>query len=124
MALRILLIEDSSTYRELATMLLEADGHSIIPARTGGEGVRLAASERPDLILTDMHLPDMDGFQVIQRLKQDERSARIPTVALTGDTVDDDAEQEKGRIAGFAGYVNKPIDKPAFRKMLDEFAGK
>ena len=79
----ILLIEDNAQNRYLATFLLEHRGHRVVPAGTGAEGLTLAASLRPDLILLDIQLPVMDGYEVAQTLKKDPILRTIPIVAVT-----------------------------------------
>ena len=79
MAIRTLVIEDNPTNLELMTYLLTAFGHNAIGARTGEEGVRLATETSPDLILCDIHLPDIDGFETLVRLRHvDEILVQLP----------------------------------------------
>jgi CheY-like chemotaxis protein len=120
---RILLIEDSPTYGELAALLLSASGHSVTRASTAEEGLRVARAEKPDLILMDINLPGMDGFHAVRVFKQDPLLRDTPTLALTGDVVGSEDDQERARQAGFDAYVEKPIDKTTFRAVIAPFLG-
>ena len=107
-ASRILIVEDNALNLELASEVLRAHGHAVLQARTAEEGLRLARSERPDLILLDVRLPGMDGLAAVRALKEDERTRAIPTVALTAQAMTGD--EAEARVAGFDAYVTKPID--------------
>lgn len=120
---RILLIEDSPTYGELATILLTASGCAVTVASTAEDGLRSAREERPDLILMDMHLPGMDGLDAVRTLRQDPLLRQIPTLALTADRIWSEDEREKAREAGFDAYVEKPVDKATFRAVVGPFLG-
>lgn len=120
---RILLVEDSATYAELATMLLEAAGYTVVRAATAQEGLRLARDASPSLILMDMNLPGMDGLHAVQLLRADPRTSRIPTVGLTADRIWSEQERERARAAGFDAYVEKPSDASAFHAMVAPFLG-
>jgi two-component system cell cycle response regulator DivK len=120
---RILLIEDSSTYAELATMLLTRIGCTVTRASTAEDGLRMAREETPDLILMDINLPGMDGFQAVRVLRQDPRTRQIPTVGLTGDRVSSEEEHLKAREAGFDAYAEKPIDSTRLRDIVEPLLG-
>jgi CheY-like chemotaxis protein len=109
---RILVVEDNAMNLELATELLEAAGYTVVPARNAEEGLRLARSTKPDLILMDLRLPGMDGFAAVRALKLDGGTRSIPTVALTAQAMKGD--EEMARAAGFDAYLTKPIDTRAF----------
>lgn len=108
MSARILLIEDNALNRELAADVLRAAGYEVLESASAEEGVRLAATNAPDLVLLDIRLPGMDGFEAIGRLRNDPRTAGIPVVALTAQAMKGDAEA--ARAAGFAGYITKPVN--------------
>jgi two-component system cell cycle response regulator DivK len=120
---RILLIEDSPTYAKLASILLKGCGHAVLRAATGGDGLRVARDEKPDLILMDMQLPDMNGVEAIKLLRQDPETAGIPTVAMTADRIGSEYEREEVRTEGFDAYVEKPLTEVAFRALLTPFLG-
>lgn len=105
---RILIVEDNALNLELATEVLRAQGHAVLQARTAEEGLRLARSERPDLILLDVRLPGMDGLAAVRALKEDARTSAIPTVAMTAQAMT--GNEAEARLAGFDAYVTKPID--------------
>lgn len=116
---RILVIEDNPENLELMTYLLGAFGHSILTACKGERGIALACAERPDLGLCDVHLPDVDGYAVVRRLKQDPALRPIPVLAVSAlATADDHA---RGLAAGFDGYLAKPIDPPTFVTAIERF---
>jgi CheY-like chemotaxis protein len=75
---------------------------------TGGRAVELASEHRPDLVLMDIQLPDIDGVEALVRLRADERTAAIPVLALTAQAMEGD--RERFLAAGFDGYVSKPVD--------------
>jgi len=116
---RILAVEDNPDNLELMTYLLEASGHSVIPAMTGALGVALARSERPALVVLDIQLPDTNGYEVLSRLRTDPELAWLPVVAVTAYAMVGDRDDVLG--AGFDGYVSKPIDPASFARTIDTF---
>ena len=111
-ATKILVVEDNTLNLELATELLSAHGHTVVGARTAEEGLRLARTERPDLILLDVRLPGMDGLAAVRALKRDPETQGILTVAMTAQAMAGD--EEAALAAGFDAYVTKPIDTRTF----------
>lgn len=111
---RILMVEDTPHNLELMTYLLEASGHTVIPAMTGERGLELARLERPDLIVLDVQLPDIDGYQVLARLRADKDVAVPPVVAVTAYAMVGD--RDTALAAGFDGYLSKPIDPVSFAR--------
>ena len=109
---RILVIEDNPMHMELATDLLEAAGYAVTQSRNAEEGIQLARTQVPDLILMDIRLPGMDGHSAVQLLKADARTRGIPVIALTAQAMHGD--EGRAREAGFDGYVTKPIDTRSF----------
>jgi CheY-like chemotaxis protein len=116
---KILIVEDNPLNMELASDLLEAAGYDILPAATAEEGIRLASTENPDLILMDVALPGMDGLSATRNLKEDPQTRSIPVVALTSHAMAGDEERALG--AGCAGYITKPIDTRRFSTMIAGF---
>jgi CheY-like chemotaxis protein len=112
MGSRILVIEDNPTNLELMTYLLNAFGHVAITARDGEEGVEAALHENPDLILCDLALPKMDGFDVVRRLRAEPRLKGVPVIAVTASAMVGD--REKVISTGFDGYMSKPITPETF----------
>lgn len=99
--------------------LLNAFGHETIEARDGLEGIAAAQREKPALILLDIHMPRMDGYETVHRLRQDPLSSRIPIVAVTALAMVGD--REKILSSGFTGYIAKPIDPEAFSGQVDKY---
>jgi CheY-like chemotaxis protein len=120
----VLYAEDNPMNVELVreVMNLRPDCRLVV-ARNGREAIALAERERPDLMLLDMHLGDMTGIDVMQRVSRDASLARVPCVALSADAMP--APIEAARQAGFKGYLTKPLDVAAFLRCVDEaLAGK
>jgi two-component system cell cycle response regulator DivK len=105
---RILYIEDNFDNRILIKRVLEAEGYTVIEAENGQVGLDLAKSSTPDLILMDINLPDIDGYECTLRLRKLEDAAKIPIVALTANVLEGD--RQKAIDAGCDGYIAKPID--------------
>jgi two-component system cell cycle response regulator DivK len=103
----ILIVDDNDKNVKLARDVLRFAGFRTLEAGTAGEGVSLATEHVPDLVLMDIRLPDMDGTVALQRLREDERTAGIPVVALTSFAMKGD--RERFIAAGFDGYLEKPI---------------
>jgi two-component system, cell cycle response regulator len=119
----ILVIEDNLENLELMTYLLRAFGHSAATALDGELGLELARRERPDLIVCDVHLPRVDGYEVVRRLKTEmPRLAGVPVIAVTALAMVGD--REKGLARGFDGYIAKPIDPENFVAQLEGFLAK
>lgn len=113
----ILLIEDNEQNRYLAIFLLESRGFRVVTALDGPEGIERAREVRPDLILLDIQLPRMDGYEVARRLRGEPELRHIPIVAVTSYAMAGD--REKTLEAGCDGYIEKPIDPDTF---VDEVA--
>jgi signal transduction histidine kinase/CheY-like chemotaxis protein len=108
--LAVLLAEDNAVNQKLGVRLLEKRGHSVTVAANGCEAVALSEKESFDVVLMDVHMPEMDGFEATQRIRQRERRARTytPIIALTANAMAGD--REKCLKAGMDGYINKPVD--------------
>jgi CheY-like chemotaxis protein len=104
----ILVVEDNPMNLELVRDVLLTAGMKVLEARTAHEGLTVASERKPSLILLDIRLPGLDGFGMLQRLKQDNATASIPVVALTAQAMVGDREQ--ALAAGFDDYISKPID--------------
>ena len=111
-AMTILIVEDNERNLKLVRDILQYNGYETIEARNAADGVALAAEHRPDLILMDIQLPDVDGVTALSRLRADSRTASIGVVALTAFAMTDDRHHLLA--AGFDGYLEKPIDVRAF----------
>lgn len=108
MPITILLVEDNEMNRDMLSRRLERKGYRVIPAHDGGEGRALAHSENPDLILMDMSLPVMNGWELTRLLKSDPETREIPIIALTAHALATD--RTKAIEAGCDDYDTKPID--------------
>jgi len=115
----VLIIEDHADNLELMSYLLKAFGYTTVTAADGPAGVDLARSEDLDLILCDIQLPGIDGFEVARRLKQDQRLRSIPLVAITALAMVGD--RERALAAGFDGYIAKPINPETFVASVEAF---
>jgi two-component system cell cycle response regulator len=102
------------------TYLFRSFGHETMSADTGDHALDLAQSAVPDLILCDLRLPGMDGFELLGRLKADPRLRAVPVVAVTAYAMPGDRERVIG--AGFDGYVSKPIDPQSFVRQAEAFS--
>jgi two-component system cell cycle response regulator DivK len=107
---KILLVEDDMLNREMVTRRLIWEGYQIITAEDGAQAIALAQSEQPDLILLDMGLPIMNGWQAAQRLKADTSTSAIPIIALTAYALNED--RAKSLEVGCDEYETKPVDFP------------
>ena len=107
---RILLVEDQDMSRDMLTRRLKKRGYEVSIAVDGAEGVERARSESPDLILMDMSLPVMDGWEATRTLKADKATQAIPVIALTAHAMSTD--REKAVEAGCDAYETKPVDLP------------
>ena len=105
---RVLIVEDNEKNMKLVRDILQAVGYTPIEASSGQEAIAVATAEAPALVLMDIQLPDLDGAVALQRLRADERTARVPVLALTAQAMQGD--RERFLAAGFDGYLSKPID--------------
>ena len=105
---QILVVEDNEKNMKLVRDVLQATGYRTLEATTGGQAVELAVEHAPGLVLMDIRLPDLDGLEVLRRLRADARTASIPVVALTAQAMQGD--RERFLSGGFDGYVSKPVD--------------
>ena len=107
---KILLIEDNEMNRDMLSRRLERRGYQVVIAADGGQGVQLAQTEAPDLILMDMSLPVLDGWEATRQLKAAPETQSIPIIALTAHAMSDD--REKALAVGCNDYDTKPIEFP------------
>jgi CheY-like chemotaxis protein len=117
---RILVVEDQELNMDLLVQLLE-DDYEVLTATDGQAGIELAERERPDLILMDLSLPVIDGWEATCRLKANQHLNQIPIIALTAHTMLGDAE--RARTAGCDDYLTKPLDEDLLFAKLDQFLG-
>jgi two-component system, cell cycle response regulator DivK len=103
----ILIVDDNEQNRKLARDVLQFASFRTLEAAGGAEGIALAVEHRPDLILMDIRMPDMNGTEAVRKLREDERTAATPVVALTSSTMKGD--RDRFLADGFDGYLEKPI---------------
>ena len=117
----VLVVEDNDMNMQLVEYLLEEGGYAIVKATSGEEALALTRSEtqRPDLILMDIHLPGMDGLSVVREMKSDNRTNRIPILALTAHAMRGD--KDRFLEAGCDGYISKPIDVKTFISSIEQY---
>jgi two-component system, cell cycle response regulator DivK len=113
---KILIVEDNQDNRELVVKVLKNKGFDLAEAVDGEEAIARAVSEKPDLILLDISLPKLDGYEVVRRLKSMEEFREIPVVAFTAHAMKGD--REKVIAEGFEGYISKPINVREFPDQL------
>jgi two-component system, cell cycle response regulator DivK len=117
----VLIVDDNDRNRKLARDVLELAGFRILEAISGAEGLALAEKHRPDVILMDLRLPDMDGRDAARELAVEARTEAIPVVALTALSL---GGSHAGLLdSGFAGYLEKPIDIEQFPHQVRRYCG-
>ena len=114
----ILVVEDTPANLALASKLLSAAGHRVLVASTGAEGVSAAREGSPDLVLMDLGLPDMDGWQALAQIRARPEGAQLKVVAFTAHAMVGD--RERALASGFDGYLSKPIDVATFADDVTE----
>jgi two-component system cell cycle response regulator DivK len=116
---KILLAEDNASNRYLATYLLKNAGFEVVAAQNGSDALRLALAETPDLVLMDIQMPEMDGYEAARRIHSDPRLTAIPIVAVTSYAMTSD--RAKALQMGFVGYIEKPIQPLTFAAEIARF---
>jgi two-component system, cell cycle response regulator DivK len=119
---KILLVEDNEMNRDMLSRRLERKGYSVVIAVDGQQGVDMTYSETPDLILMDMSLPIIDGWEATRRLKADEKTKTIPVIALTAHAMSGD--REKALEAGADEYDTKPVELPRLLAKIEALLGR
>ena len=118
---RILIVEDNLMNLELATDLLELEGHEVLQARSAEEGIVSAKTHQPDLILMDIDLPGMNGLTATRKLKQTPATEHIKVIALTAFAMK--ADEQRARKSGCEGFLTKPISTRTFAQQISAFLG-
>ena len=116
-----LIIEDNEDNMELISFILEKNGFRTVQAVTGREGIDVCFEEKPDFILLDIQLPDMDGLDVLKEIRRSEIDGEIPIIAVTSYAMSGD--REKLLEAGCNGYIEKPIDPANIISQLEKVIG-
>jgi two-component system cell cycle response regulator DivK len=118
---KILLVEDNEMNRDMLSRRLERRGYEVVIAVDGGQGVDLALSARPDLVLMDMSLPVIDGWEATRQIKGREATRALPVIALTAHAMSGD--REKALEAGCDDYDTKPIELPRLLGKIEALLG-
>jgi two-component system cell cycle response regulator DivK len=121
MTKRILIVEDTEDNRQILRDLLTAAGYELIEAVDGAAGVAMAAQHKPDLVLMDIQLPVIDGYEATRRIKADPALSHIPIVAVTSYALSGD--EDKARAAGCDGYIAKPFSPRQLLAKVRELLG-
>ena len=119
MTATILYVEDNFDNRMLVRRVLEAEGYRVVEAEDGTKGLDWLQSDIPDLVLMDINLPEIDGYEVTKRFKQFPHMAGVPVIAMTANVMKGD--REKTLAAGCDGYIPKPIDIDALPEQIIKF---
>jgi two-component system cell cycle response regulator DivK len=119
---RILVVEDDDDTQGMVRFLLEYKGYEVLLAKDGKHGLEVANREKPDLILLDLAMPEMDGWSVAHRLKGDPATKAIPVIAVTAYTMSSDRRMAFN--AGCDGFIGKPMNVPEFIAEIEKFLGK
>ena len=118
---RILVVEDNPLNLKLVRDVLTASGYDVVEAGTGEDGVSLALEAAPDLVLMDLQLPGIDGYEALRLIREDPRLGALPVVALTAFAMRED--RERTARAGFDGYLSKPISVRDLPAQVGDFLG-
>jgi len=116
---RILIVEDNEHNMYLINFILEKNGYETIKALNGEEGIVLAMKEKPDLIIMDIQLPDINGLEVTRRIRKSKADGTIPIIAITSYAMSGD--RDKALEAGCTGYIEKPINPDTIMAEIEEY---
>ena len=119
---KVLLVEDNEMHRDMLSRRLARRGFEVVLAVDGQQGVDLAHSEKPDIILMDMNLPVMDGWEATRRIKSDDRTRSMPVIGLTAHAMSGD--RERALEAGCDDYDTKPVDFDRLIGKIERLFGK
>lgn len=119
---KILVVEDNPMNQILAREILTANGYDVVEANTGSDAIKKVMAERPDIILMDLNLPEMDGITATKILKSDDNYRDITIIALTASAMK--GEVERILAEGFDGYISKPIEVKKFIKDISSYMRK
>jgi CheY-like chemotaxis protein len=117
---RILYIEDNEDNVAMLKLRLEMAGYEVLVAATGAQGIAMTRTERPDVVLMDLDLPDIDGWEATKRLRDDDATRGIPVIALSAHAMPD--HQARAMSAGCDDYEAKPVDLPRLIAKIERLA--
>ena len=118
---KVLIVDDNRASRHLIRAILKSVRCDIIEAMAGRQGLDLVRQQRPDLVLLDIDMPGLNGFEVVKRIRADGAFADLPVVAVTAFAMDRD--REKAMAAGFTAYLTKPVRAAALRQQVQQLLG-
>jgi CheY-like chemotaxis protein len=118
----ILIAEDRDASRELIRAVLTAGGYDVVEARDGREALECAVRLRADLVILDIHMPHLDGFEVLERLRALDHYARVPVIALTASAMAGD--RERAIASGFSEFISKPVNLALLRREVERLLGR
>jgi CheY-like chemotaxis protein len=121
MSTNVLVVDDNALSRKLMTDMLSADGYRVRCAVSGAEALTMIAAETPDIILLDIMMPGMDGFEVVRRLKSDGATHSIPVIMVTA--LDDEGSRARLTTAGVTAMLTKPVDRWQLKALLERTLG-
>jgi twitching motility two-component system response regulator PilH len=119
---RVLIVDDSPTELHKVRELLARSGFEVLVAESGEQGVAIARSQRPDVVLMDIVMPGLNGFQATRQLSRDPATATIPVIILT--SKNQDTDRVWGSRQGAKGYITKPVDEVLLLSTITELLGK
>lgn len=115
---RVLIVDDSPTETYKLTSMLEKNGHAVVTAETGEDGVSIAKKEMPDIVLMDIVMPGLNGFQATRQLKKNAETANIPIIIVT--TKDQETDRVWGLRQGAKAYLTKPVEEKLLMDTINE----
>lgn len=118
---KVLIVDDSESHLYAISKLVKDQGHETITASGGAEGVQKAIDEQPELILMDIVMPEVNGFQATRKIQKNESTANIPIIFVT--TKDQETDRIWGMRQGAKAYITKPVDKKTLLKAMNEALG-
>jgi len=116
---RVLYIEDNIDNMTLVRRVLEIEGYEVISAETGQDGLAKAQANDPDIVITDINLPDIDGYEITRILKSNGKTSHIPVVAMTANVMQ--KHRDSVAAAGCDGFISKPIDIDELPDQIEHF---
>ncbi|MDT8439165.1 MAG: response regulator [Wenzhouxiangellaceae bacterium] len=117
----VLIVDDAETHLYLMSKIVQDQGHEVITAGGGEQGVQAALDHHPDLILMDVVMPDMNGFQATRKISRNPATAEIPVIFVT--SKDQETDKIWGMRQGASAYLTKPVDKSALIKAINDALG-
>ena len=118
---KVLIVDDSPTQLQGLRLIVEKLGHSVVTAEDGSQGVEVCKREMPDLVLMDVVMPNLNGFQATRQISKDAKTSHIPVILVT--TKDQETDKVWGMRQGAKAYITKPINEPQLVQTIKEILG-